>query len=57
MLDKMRLAAIPEIELWHIRRIPGALKTGEGLGTPDFVIALLEDLVTIGGSLWVVSRF
>jgi uncharacterized membrane protein len=27
------------------------------LGTPDFVIALLEDLVTIGGSLWVVSRF
>jgi uncharacterized membrane protein len=22
-----------------------------------FVIALLEDLVTIGGSLWVVSRF
>jgi uncharacterized membrane protein len=27
------------------------------LGTPDFVIAILEDLVAIGGSLWVVSRF
>jgi uncharacterized membrane protein len=27
------------------------------LGTPDFVIAVLEDLVTIGGSLWVVTRF
>jgi len=23
---------------------------------PDFVIAVLEDLVAIGGSLWVVSR-
>jgi uncharacterized membrane protein len=29
----------------------------QALGTPDLVIALLEDLVTIGGSLWVVSRF
>jgi uncharacterized membrane protein len=29
----------------------------KALGTPDFMIALLEDLVTIGGSLWVVSRF
>jgi uncharacterized membrane protein len=29
----------------------------KALGTPDFVIALLEDLVAIGGSLWVVSRF
>jgi uncharacterized membrane protein len=28
----------------------------KALGTPDFVIALLEDLVAIGGSLWVVSR-
>jgi len=27
------------------------------LGTPDFVVAVLEDLLTIGGSLWVVSRF
>jgi uncharacterized membrane protein len=27
------------------------------LGTPDFVVAVLEDLVTIGGSLWVVTRF
>ncbi len=26
-------------------------------GTPDFAVALLEDLVTIGGSLWVLSRF
>lgn len=29
----------------------------KALGTPDFVIALLEDLIAIGGSLWVVSRF
>ena len=29
----------------------------KALGTPDFVIALLEDLVTIAGSLGVVSRF
>ena len=27
------------------------------LGTPDIYVALLEDLVTIAGSLWVVSRF
>jgi uncharacterized membrane protein len=27
------------------------------LGQPDFNIALLEDLVTIGGSLFIVSRF
>ena len=32
-------------------------KLVKALGTPDFVIALLEDLVTIAGSLWVVSRF
>ena len=29
----------------------------KALGTPDFVVAVLEDLVAIGGSLWVVSRF
>jgi uncharacterized membrane protein len=29
----------------------------KALGTPDYVVAVLEDLVTIGGSLWVVSRF
>jgi uncharacterized membrane protein len=29
----------------------------KALGTPDFAVALLEDLVTIGGSLWVVSQF
>lgn len=29
----------------------------KALGTPDFVVALLEDIVAIGGSLWVVSRF
>ena len=29
----------------------------KALGTPDFVVAVLEDLVTIGGSLWVVTRF
>jgi uncharacterized membrane protein len=29
----------------------------KALGTPDYVIAVLEDLVTIGGSLLVVSRF
>src|SRR6185369_8136802 len=27
------------------------------LGTPDFVVALLEDVVAVAGSLWVVSRF
>lgn len=26
------------------------------LGTPDFVVALLEDVVTIAGAVWVVSR-
>jgi uncharacterized membrane protein len=29
----------------------------ETLGTPDYVIALVEDAITIGGSLWVVTRF
>lgn len=28
----------------------------KALGTPDFYVALVEDLVAIGGSLWVVSR-
>jgi uncharacterized membrane protein len=27
------------------------------LGVPDIFIALLEDLIAIGGSLWVVSRW
>jgi hypothetical protein len=29
----------------------------KALGSPDFVIALVEDFITVGGSLWVVSRF
>jgi uncharacterized membrane protein len=29
----------------------------QALGTPDYVIALVEDAITIGGSLWVVTRF
>jgi uncharacterized membrane protein len=29
----------------------------KALRTPDVIVALLEDLVTIGGSFWVVSRF
>jgi uncharacterized membrane protein len=29
----------------------------KALGSPDIYIALLEDLVTIGGSFWVVTRF
>lgn len=29
----------------------------KALGTPDIVIAALEDIVAIGGSLFVVSRF
>ncbi len=29
----------------------------KALGTRDFVVALMEDAVTICGSLWVVSRF
>jgi len=28
----------------------------KALGTPDIYVALLEDLITIAGSLWVVSR-
>jgi uncharacterized membrane protein len=29
----------------------------KALGTPDITVALVEDLVAIAGSLWVVSRF
>lgn len=29
----------------------------KALRSPDIIVALLEDAVTIGGSLWVVSRF
>lgn len=29
----------------------------KALGPPDFVVAILEDLVAVGGSLWVVTRF
>jgi uncharacterized membrane protein len=29
----------------------------KALRAPDFAIAVLEDLLAIGGSLWVVSRF
>jgi uncharacterized membrane protein len=29
----------------------------KALGVPDFLIALLEDAIAIGGSVWVVSRF
>ena len=29
----------------------------KSLGLPDFYIALLEDLIAIGGSLFIVSRF
>ena len=29
----------------------------KGLSTPDVFMALLKDLIAIGGSLWVVSRF
>jgi uncharacterized membrane protein len=29
----------------------------KALGTPDIYVALLEDLVAVAGSLWVVSRF
>jgi uncharacterized membrane protein len=32
-------------------------KLVKALGTPDYVVAVLEDLVAIGGSLFVVSRF
>ena len=32
-------------------------KLVKALGTPDYVVAVLEDLLTIGGSLFVVSRF
>ena len=29
----------------------------QALGVPDFAIAVLEDLVAIGGCVWIVSRF
>jgi uncharacterized membrane protein len=29
----------------------------KALGTLDYVVAVVEDLIAIGGSLWVVSRF
>jgi len=29
----------------------------KALGTPDYVVAVVEDQVAIGGSFWVVSRF
>jgi uncharacterized membrane protein len=29
----------------------------KALGVPDIYVALVEDLVAIGGSLWTVSRF
>jgi uncharacterized membrane protein len=29
----------------------------KALGAPDYFIALVEDVITIGGSLWVVTRF
>jgi uncharacterized membrane protein len=29
----------------------------KALRVPDFIIAVFEDLVAIGGSLWVISRF
>jgi uncharacterized membrane protein len=32
-------------------------KLVRALGTPDFVIAIFEDLVAVGGSLYIVSRF
>jgi uncharacterized membrane protein len=28
----------------------------KALGSPDYVVAVVEDLAAIGGSLWVVSR-
>jgi uncharacterized membrane protein len=37
---------------YHARK--GLVKA---LGSPDFAVALIEDLIAIGGSLWVVSRF
>ncbi|MEN3334146.1 MAG: hypothetical protein V7641_3511 [Blastocatellia bacterium] len=29
----------------------------QALGVPDFVIAILEDMVAVGGCLWIISRF
>ena len=29
----------------------------KALGSPDYVVAVVEDLIAIGGSLWVISRF
>ena len=35
----------------------GRKRLVKALGTPDYVIALVEDAITIAGSLWVVTRF
>ena len=32
-------------------------RLGKGIGGKDFPIALLEDVVAIGGAIWIVSRF
>jgi uncharacterized membrane protein len=32
-------------------------RLGKSLGQPDFNVAMIEDLIAIGGSLFIVSRF
>lgn len=32
-------------------------RSTRALGTPDVVVAMLEDVVAVGGALWIVSRF
>ena len=29
----------------------------KALGTPDYIVAVFEDIIAIGGSIWVISNF
>ena len=50
--------AAPQVGRHHVfANIELRTRLVKALGTSDYVIAVLEDLVAIGGSLWVVSRF
>jgi uncharacterized membrane protein len=47
-----RLAASSDFGGYQLRT-----RLVKALGTPDYVVAVVEDLVAIGESFWVVSRF
>ena len=37
---------------YHARK-----RLAQALGVPDFIVAVLEDLIAVGGCVWIVSRF